>query len=121
MFFMFFFTSILSSEYLMSLLLRANLLMFLGASNINSSTSLASNISLESADHSLYNGTYYYESSDNFDRYLQELGVGYFLRKLAALAFPIITVSRLLNILCSTSHLYILDIVRMRSSQIVHG
>ena len=102
MFFLFFFTSFLSSEYLMSILLRANLLMFLGANNINSSSTLASNVSVEQTTDSLYNGTYYYESSDNFDRYLQELGVGYFLRKLAALAFPIITVSRLLNILCST-------------------
>ena len=81
MFFLFFFTSFLSSEYLMSILLRANLLMFLGANNISSSPSLANNnVSLEQTTDSLYNGTYYYESSDNFDRYLQELGVGYFLR-----------------------------------------
>ena len=39
-------------------------------------------------------GTFYLHSSEGFDSYLAELGVGYILRQLAALAFPIITVSR---------------------------
>ena len=94
MFFMFFITSVLSSEYLINMLLRAHLLLFLGADHINSSINSNLTIVPDAADEFLFNGTFYYESSDNFDEYLSELGVGYFLRKLAALAFPIITVSR---------------------------
>ena len=41
----------------------------------------------------LMEGSFHLHSSDNFDSYLEELGVGYILRQLAALAFPIITVS----------------------------
>ena len=36
-------------------------------------------------------GTYTYTSSDNFESYLKELGVSYFLRKLALLATPVVS------------------------------
>ena len=39
-------------------------------------------------------GTYKLSSSNNFNAYLKELGVGYFLRKLAMLASPVVTVDR---------------------------
>ena len=38
-------------------------------------------------------GIYDYESSQNFENYLQELGVSYSLRKLAKLASPTVTIS----------------------------
>ena len=38
-------------------------------------------------------GIYDYESSQNFENYLQELGVSYILRKLAKLASPTVTIS----------------------------
>jgi len=95
MFFMFFVTSVLSSEYLVNLLMRAHLMMFLGAENVNMNMNIPINDTQDLSElDSLYNGTYYYVSSDNFENYLTELGVGYFLRKLALLAFPIISVTR---------------------------
>ena len=36
-------------------------------------------------------GMYSYSSSDNFESYLKELGVSYFLRKLALLATPVVS------------------------------
>ena len=96
MFFVFFLTSVLNSEYLISILLRANLLLFLGPENVNMtdmSGETDGNVTQEVGDF-LVNGTFYYDSSDNFENYLSELGVGYFLRKLALLAFPIITITR---------------------------
>jgi len=97
MFFMFFVTSVLSSEYMVNLLMRAGLMMFLGPENVemNFNTQINNDTQdLSGLEDPLYNGTYYYVSSDNFENYLTELGVGYFLRKLALLAFPIITVTR---------------------------
>ena len=41
-----------------------------------------------------FNGTFYLDSSENFEPYLTELGVGYFLRQLAMLAFPMVTIKR---------------------------
>ena len=38
-------------------------------------------------------GIYDYQSSQNFDNYLKELGVDYVLRKLAGLASPVVTIS----------------------------
>ena len=38
-------------------------------------------------------GIYDYESSVNFDNYLAALGVNYLLRKLAGLAYPVVTIS----------------------------
>jgi len=95
MLFMVVLTSIFSSEYVVNLLLNAHLTMFLGP--LDSKTfNTTSNVTLDSNDsqESHINGTYFYEKSDNFDEYLSELGVGYFLRQLAALAFPILTVTR---------------------------
>ena len=37
-------------------------------------------------------GTYTYSSSDNFESYLKGLGVSYFLRKLALLASPVVSI-----------------------------
>ena len=96
-------TAVFSSEYLLTLLLRAHLLLFLGPGNqqpaahpANWTAQLQGNLtkSLTEAGSELINGTYYYESSDNFDAYLTELGVGWLLRQAAMLAFPIVTVIR---------------------------
>ena len=38
-------------------------------------------------------GIYDYESSVNFDNYLAALGVNYVLRKLAGLAYPVVTIT----------------------------
>jgi len=91
MLFMVIFTSVLSSEYLLNLLLQAHLTLFLGKSQDNFNITTDDNLTSEE---SFINGTYFYEKSDNFDEYLTELGVGYFLRQLAALAYPILTVRR---------------------------
>ena len=40
------------------------------------------------------NGTYNYDSSENFDAYLKELGVGWLLRRAAGLARPTVSVTR---------------------------
>ena len=99
MFFMVFLTGMFSSEYLVNLLLRANLLLFLGA-DINtraaSNQTLFSDTDILINDEPLHVGSFYYEHSENFENYLTELGVGYFLRKLALLAFPIVTITRCL-------------------------
>ena len=50
---------------------------------------------------SLVEGKYNYHSSENFDAYLKELGVSWYLRDLAAIASPIVSISRLNNSLCS--------------------
>ena len=101
MFFMVFMTGVFSSEYLINLLMRATLLLFLGAENINTrSTSNQTfftgtdNLTSTSEAPLHYEGSFFYDHSDNFENYLTELGVGYFLRKLALLAFPIVTVTR---------------------------
>ena len=109
MFFMVFLTGVFSSEYLVNLLLRAILLLFLGAENIN--TRSTSNQTLFSTDNlnseaPYYEGSFFYDHSDNFENYLTELGVGYFLRKLALLAFPIITVTRYLVMINDFKNLF---------------
>ena len=43
---------------------------------------------------SLISGIYDYHSSVNFDAYLTELGVPWYLRNLAAMAAPSVTISR---------------------------
>ena len=43
---------------------------------------------------SVVEGTYDYTSSDNFDAYLKELGVAWYLRDLAAMAAPTVSISR---------------------------
>ena len=97
MFFMAFLTGVFSSEYLINLLMRAILLLFLGAENINTrSSSNQTSLSTDNLNSEVpyYEGSFFYDHSDNFENYLTELGVGYFLRKLALLAFPIVTVTR---------------------------
>jgi len=92
MLFMVILTSVLSSEYLVNLLLQANLSLFLGSpqDNLNMTDNLTAD--LNNSQESFIDGSYFYEKSENFDEYLTELGVGYFLRQLAALAYPILTV-----------------------------
>ena len=50
-------------------------------------------------------GTYIYQSSQNFDAYLKALGVSYFLRQLALLATPIVTISNEKPESCEISNL----------------
>ena len=49
---------------------------------------------------SLVEGKYNYHSSENFDAYLKELGVSWYLRDLASIAAPVISISRLNNSQC---------------------
>ena len=101
---MVFLTGAFSSEYLINLLLRATLLLFLGAENTNtcctkSNQTLFSDTDNSTTEAQYYEGSFFYDHSDNFENYLTELGVGYFLRKLALLAFPIVTVTRYTKII----------------------
>jgi len=85
--------SVSSSEYLVTLITRGLLLLFLGAEDLRRSgpnNSTSSNRTTSPS--SLMSGTFHLHSSDNFDAYLSELGVSFILRQLASLAFPIITV-----------------------------
>lgn len=43
---------------------------------------------------SLIEGVYDYHSNENFDAYLEELGVSWYLRELAAMAAPTVSISR---------------------------
>jgi hypothetical protein len=49
---------------------------------------------LSSLEHpeSFVAGAYYFDSSENFDRYLQELGMSYFMRTIAATTKPVMTI-----------------------------
>ena len=70
-------------------------LLFLGPGDLTKGEGLVkTNTTSEIAAAPLYIGTFYLESSDNFEAYLTELGVGYILRQLAMLALPIITIDR---------------------------
>ena len=53
----------------------------------------ASTSTVEPKLSNLIPGIYDYESSVNFDNYLAALGVSYVLRKLAGLAYPVVTVT----------------------------
>ena len=80
-------TSVISSQYLVRL--------FLGPEDgyyANNTQELV--VSEPSETDSFFNGTFYLESSENFEPYLTELGVGYFLRQLAMLAFPMVMIKR---------------------------
>ena len=94
MFFMVILTSVLSSEYLVNLLLQAHLSLFLGSPQDNFTVPDNLTADINNTQESFIDGSYFYEKSENFDEYLTELGVGYFLRQLAALAYPILTVKR---------------------------
>ena len=74
----------------MRLIIRSQMLLFLGPEH----TGDTNKIDEEFTDSDIFTGAFYLESSDNFDTYLTELGVGYFLRQLALLALPIVTVER---------------------------
>ena len=88
-------TSVMSSEYLVRLLIRSQMLLFLGPEDVyyaNNTQKLV--VSEHSETDSFFNGTFYLDSSENFEQYLTELGVGYFLRQLAMLALPMVTIKR---------------------------
>merc|ERR1711874_488976 len=94
MFFLGLLTSVLSSEYLVRLIIRSQVLLFLGPEDRDPVVKTTNELKFESSEHDLFSGTFYLESSDNFAEYLTELGLGYFLRQLALLAFPILTITR---------------------------
>ena len=103
MFFLSLLTSVLSSEYLVCLLTRSCMLLFLGPGDLRTEDTANYTKVIEikpAAPDLFFNGTFYLDSSDNFEPYLTELGVGYFLRQLAMLAFPIVTVKRLADLGC---------------------
>ena len=88
-------TSVMSSEYLVRLLIRSQMLLFLGPEDVyfaNNTQELV--VSEPSETDSLFNGTFYLDSSEKFGAYLTQLGVGYFLRQLAMLALPLVTIKR---------------------------
>ena len=92
-------TLIVSTQLGLSLVVKSLFLLFLGPgnqmdmlSNITTVYSNSSNISNSSNTNIQFIlGTYNLESSSNFDSYLQEMGVSYFLRQLAQLAQPSVT------------------------------
>ena len=94
MFFLGLLTSVFSSKYLVCLLTRAMSLLFLGPGDLTKGEGLVKTNTTSEIATPLYIGTFYLESSDNFEAYLTELGVGYILRQLAMLALPIITIDR---------------------------
>ena len=61
------------------------------ASRRSLTTSTGANIKDEM---SLITGIYTFESKENFQNYLKELGVPYVLRSLASMATPVITISK---------------------------
>ena len=89
-------TSVLSSEYLVRLLIRSQMLLFLGPEDAYyANYTQEMEVSEPSETNFFIDGSFYLDSSENFESYLIELGVGYFLRQLAMLAFPMVTVKRL--------------------------
>ena len=94
MFFLVLLTSVFSSEYLVCLLTRAMSLLLLGPTDMTKGENLTKTNATSKIKAPLFTGTFYLESSDNFEAYLTELGVGYILRQLALLALPIVTIDR---------------------------
>ena len=73
--------------------MRSQMLLFLGPEDLHSTNHTETSI-VKTLETDFFNGTFYLDSSENFGEYLTELGVGYFLRQLAMLAFPIVSVQR---------------------------
>ena len=73
--------------------MRSQMLLFLGPEDLHSTNHTETSV-VKTLETDFFNGTFYLDSSDNFGGYLTELGVGYFLRQLAMLALPIVTVKR---------------------------
>eukprot|EP00091_Calanus_sinicus_P006251 TRINITY_DN16860_c0_g1_i1.p1 TRINITY_DN16860_c0_g1~~TRINITY_DN16860_c0_g1_i1.p1 ORF type:complete len:153 (-),score=17.23 TRINITY_DN16860_c0_g1_i1:2-460(-) len=96
-------TPVMSSEYLVRLLIRSQMLLFLGPEDLHNTTQTHDIVSEPSDTDSFFNGSFHLKSSDNFEPYLKEIGVGYFLRQLAMLSFPLVTVSRSCPSTLSTS------------------
>ena len=98
------------------------MLLFLGPADLHTEdiANYTKKIEIKPAVPNLFfNGTFYLESSDNFEPYLTELGVGYFLRQLAMLAFPIVTVKRLANVcfyIGQVSYFQVLSLSNIRFS-----
>jgi len=86
---------LLSTQLSVTLVVKSVLLLLLGPSNtsdmLRNVTSVNSSNSSNTEQYIL--GTYDLESSTNFDSYLEEMGVSYFLRQLAQLAQPRVTFS----------------------------
>ena len=64
MLFMVILTTVLSSEYLLNMLLKAHLALFLGAPEDNFNMTATDNLT---SQESFMNGTYFYEKSENFE------------------------------------------------------
>ena len=84
----------MSSEYTVKMIMEALALLILGPRDLNSTPSNLNNRKKEEKYDSLFNGTFYLDSSEGFEEYLEELGVNFLYRKLAMLSMPIITVNR---------------------------
>ena len=84
----------MSSEYTVKMIMEALALLILGPRDLNSTPSNLNNRKKEEKYDSLFTGTFYLDSSEGFEEYLEELGVNFLYRKLAMLSMPIITVNR---------------------------
>ena len=67
----------------------------MGAENIGDKTTTGGGNG--TPEECLAEGVYEYQDSYNFDAYLTELGVSWYLRKLASYAKPIVTIKKLKN------------------------
>ena len=86
---------LLSTQLGVTLLVKSVLLLLLGEPNNDVDSHNITAIQHSSNNlQQLIPGTYDLESSSNFDNYLQEMGVSYFLRQLAMLAQPQVTFSK---------------------------
>eukprot|EP00092_Neocalanus_flemingeri_P025452 GFUD01027595.1.p1 GENE.GFUD01027595.1~~GFUD01027595.1.p1 ORF type:complete len:222 (+),score=53.59 GFUD01027595.1:346-1011(+) len=89
-------TLILSTQLGLSLVVKSLFMLLLGPGNHSSEvlsniTTVHTSNSSDSSTRQFILGTYNLESSSNFDSYLEEMGVSYFLRQLAQLAQPSVT------------------------------
>ena len=87
---------LLSTQLGVTLLVKSVLLLLLGEphNDVDSHRNITTIQHSSNVLQQLIPGTYDLESSSNFDNYLQEMGVSYFLRQLAMLAQPQVTFSK---------------------------
>ena len=86
-------TLLLSTQLGVSLVVKAVLMLLLGPANNSEmmrNVTTVENSNTSNTSQYIW-GTFDLESSNNFDRYLEEMGVSYFLRQLAQLAQPQVT------------------------------
>ena len=74
----------MSSEYTVKMIMEAMTLLILGPGDLNSTPSNLNNKKEEETSDSLFNGTFYLDSSEGFEEYLEEIGVNFFYRKLCS-------------------------------------